>query len=293
MRFFVIFAFLALQPPAFCLETRLTALTALKLLPAGVAARVARIEGRDGDPAPERWHILVHDPRAPRGLREYVVADGAVVADREISQFAEVLSAADIIGASAIKIDSDRAAQELQQAASKTSVRLRGINYALQKDSEEQTPVWRITGVDDEGEPLARMVLSAASGEVVSREGFPTDATRDSKNARTARKESGNGKKGSQKEERTDASPEQGSGVDSSSEEDSKRIGKKERSAPERSREEVAESRRASRRPDSPPDPVAEGPGREVRRAERADERDERPPRRSNVGRVLRRLLPF
>jgi hypothetical protein len=292
MRFSVIFLFLALQQPAFCLETRLTALTALKLLPAGAAARVARIEGRDGDPAPERWHILVHDPRAPRGLREYVVADGAVVADREISQFAEVLSAADIIGSSAIKIDSDRAAHELQEAASKSSVRLRGINYALQKDPGEQTPVWRITGVDDEGEPLGRVVLSAAAGDLVSREGFPADAKRDSKSARTARTDTSSGKKSGQKEEQADASRENASDVGSSAE-DSKPVAKKARSAPESAREEVAESRRPSRRSESAPDPVAEGPGREVRRAEPADERDERRPRRSSVGRVLRRLLPF
>jgi hypothetical protein len=134
------------------LETRLTALTALKLLPAGAAARVARIEGRDGDPAPERWHILVHEPAAPHGLREYVVADGAVVADREISQFAETLSAADVIGASAVQIDSDKAARELQQLASKNSVPVHAINYALQKGAAGKAPVWNVSAVDEKGE---------------------------------------------------------------------------------------------------------------------------------------------
>src|SRR5688500_10105830 len=151
MRSLLLILILAAPPVALALETRLTAGTALKLLPPGAAARVARIEARDGDPAPERWHILVHDAAAPRGLREYVVADGSVVADRELSQFAETLSANDIIGAAAIKIDSDKVARDVQQLAAANRAPVHSLNYVLHKGPDAQTPVWSVSGVDDQG----------------------------------------------------------------------------------------------------------------------------------------------
>ena len=44
-----------------------TALDALKLIPKDAAKRLARIEAREGTPAPERWYLLVHDPAEQRG----------------------------------------------------------------------------------------------------------------------------------------------------------------------------------------------------------------------------------
>src|SRR5438046_3902324 len=73
-----------------------TALDALKLLPKGMGKNLARIEAREGTPVPERWHILVHDAQSENGLREFVVADGKLVADRTLSQFAEKLTDDDI-----------------------------------------------------------------------------------------------------------------------------------------------------------------------------------------------------
>src|SRR6476620_4896310 len=78
-----------------------TAFDALKLLPKGVGKNLARIEAREGTPGPERWHILVHDAQSENGLREFVVADGKLVADRTLSQFAEKLTDDDVIGAEA------------------------------------------------------------------------------------------------------------------------------------------------------------------------------------------------
>src|SRR5688500_8454019 len=53
-----------------------TALGAIKALPRGEWKKIARIEARDGTPTPERWHIIVHDPKDENGLHEYVVAGG-------------------------------------------------------------------------------------------------------------------------------------------------------------------------------------------------------------------------
>src|SRR5277367_5157233 len=87
-----------------------TALNAIKQLPKGEAKKIARIEAREGTPVPERWHILVNDPKDENGLHEYVVAGGEVVASRNISQFAESLKPADVVGGSSVRVDSDKLA---------------------------------------------------------------------------------------------------------------------------------------------------------------------------------------
>ena len=51
-----------------------TALSALRTLPPEDEQRLARIDGCDGTPTPERWHFLVYDPQTENGYREYVVA---------------------------------------------------------------------------------------------------------------------------------------------------------------------------------------------------------------------------
>ena len=61
--FFQIAAALIFLPAAYAE----TAFDAIKELPKDQAARIARIEGRDGTPDPDRWYILTQDPKADNG----------------------------------------------------------------------------------------------------------------------------------------------------------------------------------------------------------------------------------
>src|SRR5678816_3389265 len=87
-----------------------TALGALRSLPPEAGARIARIDGCDGTPMPERWHFLIYDPQTENGYREYVVADRQIVGQREVSQFGSEFQSTDIIG-NTFRIDSDRVAR--------------------------------------------------------------------------------------------------------------------------------------------------------------------------------------
>jgi hypothetical protein len=150
-----------------------TALEAVKALPEGVGKNLARIEAPEGNPEPRRWHILVHDANAENGLREYVVSDGEVVAAREVSQFAERLSANDVIGVDAVRVNSDKLAAVAQQYAAVNNVTISSINYELRKEGTAALPVWRIGCLDSKGQPLGALLVSADAGKIVSREGFP------------------------------------------------------------------------------------------------------------------------
>ena len=152
-----------------------TALDALNLLPKGQAKNLAQIEAREGNPAPQRWHFLVHDKSAESGLKEYVVAGGELVATRELSQFAQRMAAEDVIGIGAIKFNSDQAAKLLSQHALANNVSISTINYGLRKEGVEANPVWHLTALDELGKELGNLVIAASTGTIIARNGFPIE----------------------------------------------------------------------------------------------------------------------
>ena len=151
-----------------------TALNAVKLLPREHRARVARIEGRDGAPEPERWHILVNDPARDSGVREFVVAGGAIVAERGLSQFAETLTPEQVLGDS-VRFDSDSAAQLVQRYAQVNDVTVASIAYQLRKDGAKSVPLWRLNCYDRIGREVGSLTIMATKGAVISHQGFPLE----------------------------------------------------------------------------------------------------------------------
>jgi hypothetical protein len=149
-----------------------TALSAIKLLPKADARRIVRIEAREGNPTPERWYILVHNPSDESGLHEYVVAGGELVASRALSQFAESLKPEEVIAHEGLRVDSDRAGKLAQQYALANNVVPATLNYQLRKDADDGTPVWNVTCVDAAGKAVGGVVVAANKGGVLSHTGF-------------------------------------------------------------------------------------------------------------------------
>lgn len=174
--FFVVALLLLSLPGSWAAkETPGSALSAIRALPRGEAKRIARIEARDGTPGPERWYILVHDPKDENGVHEYVVASGELVASRNVSQFAENLKPEDIFGEGKLRIDSDRVATLAQQYAAANNVTIASLNYALKKEGAEAIPLWYVACLDEAGKEVGKLVVSAGKGNVVSHEGFTAE----------------------------------------------------------------------------------------------------------------------
>ncbi len=149
-----------------------SALDALKLIPKDVAKRLARIEAREGSPVPERWYLLVHDPAEERGLREFVVAEGKFVTSRTLSQFADSLKPADVIGADTVKVDSSHVAKLAAAFAAANGAKIGTLNYELGRDAASNVPVWKVTVLDTEGDQIGVLAVNATRGAVLSSEGF-------------------------------------------------------------------------------------------------------------------------
>ena len=149
-----------------------SALDALKLIPRDAAKRLARIEAREGSPAPERWYLLVHEPTERRGLREFVVADGKLVTSRTLSQFADSLNPADVIGAETVKVDSAQIAKLAAAFADANGTKAGLLNYELARDAVSGVVTWKVTVLDAVGDQLGILAVSATKGTVLGADGF-------------------------------------------------------------------------------------------------------------------------
>ena len=147
-----------------------TALGALRTLPPEESQRVARIDGCDGTPMPERWHFLVYDPQTENGYREYVVADRQLVARREVSQFGDQFQSTDIIG-KAFRIDSDRVAQIAQRYVAANDLAVVSMNYEMRRGLRTG-PVWEVTCFDRDNQAIGWLVVNAEDESVLSHTGF-------------------------------------------------------------------------------------------------------------------------
>jgi hypothetical protein len=156
-------------------DTATSALGALKLIPKDKAARLARIEARDGTPDPDRWYLIVHDPAEQNGLHEFVVAGKEIVASRAMSQFAETIKAEDVIGKEGVKIDSDKVAKLARQYGQANNAAISKINYELTKDGAGATPVWKVSCLDENGNRVGELTVTAGKGKVISHEGFAVE----------------------------------------------------------------------------------------------------------------------
>ena len=153
----------------------ISALEALKLLPPEKAGSLARIEGREGAPGPERWHLIVYDPTQENAVQEFVVAGNKIVATRSLSQFADTLKPEDVIGSGNIKVDSNQAFRVVQAYARTNIVNVGSMNYQLTKQDAQSAPVWKIKCISEKGQNVGLIVVAADDGRVISHEGFKSD----------------------------------------------------------------------------------------------------------------------
>ncbi|MEQ1853178.1 MAG: hypothetical protein ABMA01_16490 [Chthoniobacteraceae bacterium] len=149
-----------------------SALAALKLIPKDAAKRLARIEAREGTPVPERWYLIAYDPAVPRGVREFVVSEGRLAANRTLSQFADELKPADVIGAESVRFDSGEVARLVERFTAANGVRMGSVNYELTKATAAGPAEWRATVLDPNGDQIGMLAMAANTGTVLSHEGF-------------------------------------------------------------------------------------------------------------------------
>jgi hypothetical protein len=148
-----------------------SAFKAYASLPHDAALRLAKIAGCEGSPQPARWHFVIHEAEAENGLRDYVIADGRIVAENAASQFADEVRVEDVLALNSVQIDSDYVARIAAQYAAANAVKIASMNYELHKNPMGR-PVWKVTCLDPRNRILGWVVVDAADGKVAGQGGF-------------------------------------------------------------------------------------------------------------------------
>jgi hypothetical protein len=152
-----------------------SALQARAVLPPDAINKVAVITACEGRPVPERWRFLVWDATAENGFREYVVADGRVVAKNLVSQFATQVNPQDVLSPEAIRVDSDKVAWLALMYASTNNLLVSSLHFSLRQTPELSTPVWKVDCFDGTQQQVGSISVAANEGKVLAHLGFTNE----------------------------------------------------------------------------------------------------------------------
>lgn len=157
-----------------------TALGALKLVPEEQVGNLVSIFAREGVPSPDRWYFVTYDPKEESGVREFVVSGSRFIASRVLSQFAETLKPTDVLtglGKGGLQIDSDHASQIALDYGRANSLTINSINYELKQERTGTDPLWKLVCLNQSGDRVGELKISAVNGAVISHEGFAVEPT--------------------------------------------------------------------------------------------------------------------
>jgi len=155
-----------------------SALSALAALPAEERANLARIEGPEGTPRPERWYFDVFAADSETGLREYAVTGHQIVARRELSQFASNLTAEDVLESRFLRTDSTEIEKLAKEYATANNQVIAFLSLTLAKPFREARPVWTARCYDERGAQFGCLIVAAENGTVFAHEGFAQEPSR-------------------------------------------------------------------------------------------------------------------
>lgn len=169
------FIALLLFVPATFAQERPTAYQALRVvgtqLNRELVNHVISVAGTDGNPQPEKWTILLDDPKARGGVREVEVADGKIVSERTPMRDSVAGSLGGAIDTAKLNLDSSGAYTIAQQTAASSHVTFTGADYLLHVD-DRGNPVWQVTLHRENGEPAGMIAIGANHGTITRTEGL-------------------------------------------------------------------------------------------------------------------------
>ena len=173
----LLLAAVLLADPALAQASQLPAYEALRTVgrEKGDNWLVALVEmrGVDGDPQPSRWLLTFRDANARGGVREFAVTRQGVVSERTPVR-TEQASAAQIMSARTLNLDSTGAFAAANKQAAAAKLGFHSLNYLLQNRAGK--PVWLVQLFDANGGEVGKVEVSAQDGSLVSRLRKPATA---------------------------------------------------------------------------------------------------------------------
>lgn len=125
---------------------------------------IVSILGRSGHPQPINWTVLVEDPGARGGLREFDVVANRINAERAPVK----RPGGKPIDLSNLNTDSDGAFTVAETEARRHHVGFDAIDYTLASDPVSGKPVWTVALLDEQQRLVGTVKISADNGNVVA-----------------------------------------------------------------------------------------------------------------------------
>src|SRR6266705_1179353 len=166
--------FLLLVSPALA-QQNATAYEALRVVARqsgrGVLNHIVSITGVQGNPQPEKWKIILEDPRAPSGVRELEVGDGRIASEETASRTLAGSTEGAMIDMAHLNLDSSGAYAVASHTAEASHARFATADYTLRTD-ERGEPVWIVTLLNKSSRPVGTIYIGATRGTVRRTEGM-------------------------------------------------------------------------------------------------------------------------
>src|ERR1700677_237758 len=170
---------------AFCLAGD-TAYQALRLAGAHnqeLLNHVIQVQGTDGQPQPQTWHLLIDDQSARGGVREMEISKGRIVSEHTPVHAYVGAGANVVMDFKKLNLDSQGAFTIANQEAAKHNIGFNSVDYMLRGDEQGGPPVWVLKLIDVDNKLVGTITIAADSGTVLHADGMGNprqDAVKDS-----------------------------------------------------------------------------------------------------------------
>jgi hypothetical protein len=167
--FLLVAGALALAGSAFAAPA--TAYSALQTLKQArgdaILKQLVEMRGETGQPQPQSWTILMNDPTARGGVREFVIAGGEIASERTPLRGAGV-GGRPPLDFARLNLDSDGAFKIANSQAANAKVGFHTVDYTLRTDADTGAPLWVMRLFDYMGAPVGKLEVSAESGKIAN-----------------------------------------------------------------------------------------------------------------------------
>ncbi|MGC2625777.1 MAG: hypothetical protein WA269_02990 [Candidatus Udaeobacter sp.] len=137
--------------------------------------QIVSLRGTKGDPEPERWRIVLEDPRGG-GVHELEIADGRIESDNEAARDVAGSTEGATIDVSQLNLDSSGAYAVASHTAEASHISFATADYTLRTD-ERGEPMWIVTLRNGSSRPVGTIYIGATRGTVRRTEGMFAGAT--------------------------------------------------------------------------------------------------------------------
>jgi len=170
MKLLVIFAFIVgLSGAALAGDPAYSAVKTVRATKGdAILDRLVEMRGARGGPQPDSWVLLFNDAEARGGVREIVVAAGAISSERTPLTGFSGVGDLPVLTLASLSVDSDGAFRIANRAAASTGLGFHWLDYVLRTDATNGQPIWVVELIDYQGAKVGAITVSASTGKVVT-----------------------------------------------------------------------------------------------------------------------------